>query len=159
MSRPGVITIRTATSDDATALADQRVALFEELGQHTSVGDIDPFADRSREAFSQGLADGSCYAWVAVGDGRIVGSTALLIFPRLPSPKSFASREGYLLNVYVDPLARGQGLATALVATAIKHARALELARIRLHATPKGEPVYAAAGFVTRADEMELTLA
>jgi hypothetical protein len=37
-------------------------------------------------------------------------------------------------------------------------ARALGLARIRLHATAEGEPVYAAAGFRPRTDEMELRL-
>jgi ribosomal protein S18 acetylase RimI-like enzyme len=80
----------------------------------------------------------------------------LLLFPRLPTPALPPTREGYLLNVYTRPAWRGRGVASALVDAAVADARALGLARIRLHATAEGQPVYAAAGFRPRTDEMEL---
>ena len=158
MITPATMVIREASASDADALADQRAALFEELGQLASGDAPDPFRHHSAHAFRQGLDDGTCYAWVAISAGAVVASTALLVFPRLPTPASLATQEGYLLNVYTEPSHREKGLATSLVATAINKARALGLARIRLHATAKGALVYAAAGFLGRTDEMELKL-
>jgi len=152
------VVIRPAVPSDAAGLAVQRRALFEELRQSTAPGQEADFEAQSVGAFREGLADGSCLAWLAIAGAEPIGSVALLIFPRLPSPASFARREGYLLNVYTDPRWRGLGVATALVATAVARARALGLARVRLHATAQGRPVYTAAGFTARDDEMELKL-
>jgi ribosomal protein S18 acetylase RimI-like enzyme len=155
--KPAIV-IRAAAVSDAAGLAAQRRALFKELRQSTAPGREAAFEALSADAFREDLASGSCLAWLAVAGAETIGSVALLIFPRLPSPQSFARREGYLLNVYTDPSWRGLGVATALVATAVARARELGLARIRLHATAQGQPVYAAAGFAMRADEMELKL-
>jgi GNAT superfamily N-acetyltransferase len=113
---------------------------------------------------SAGLRDrierGECFAWIAEPEAaQAVASTALLVFPRLPTPTSLAQQEGYLVSVHTDPAWRGRGLATALVAAAKAKARELGLARIRLHTTMAGRRVYAAAGFAPRDDEMELQFA
>jgi len=151
------LAIRPATEGDAAALAAQRVAMFREMGQTPVAGPL-AFEHQSAAAFADSIARGVCFAWLADTGRGFAGSVAMLIYPRLPSPALAATREGYLLNVYTVPDWRGQGVATALVATAITKARALGLARVRLHATAQGQPIYAAAGFVARADEMELTL-
>lgn len=117
------------------------------------------FERLTTEAFSAGLTDGSCLAWLAETAHReAVGSVALLLFPRLPSPEMLAPLEGYLLNVFTIPEWRGRGVATALVAAAVAKCRVLDLARIRLHTTDPGVAVYLRAGFVGRENEMELGL-
>jgi len=155
---PAAIAIRSATVADAARLAAQRGRLFAEVAQYDSPEHRSAFEREAEAAFRASLGEGSCFAWLADTGGATVASVALLIYPRLPSPASPARREGYLLNVYTDPDWRGVGVATALVVTAIAKARALGLARIRLHATEQGQPIYAAQGFVSRDDEMELTL-
>jgi GNAT superfamily N-acetyltransferase len=155
MSR--ALAIRPATEADAPALAAQRVAMFHEMGQ-VPVAGPQVFEQQSAAAFATSLGSGACFAWLADTGSAPVGSVALLLYPRLPSPKLAATQEGYLLNVYTVPEWRGHGVATALVATAIAKARVLGLARVRLHATTQGKPIYASAGFIDRADEMELTL-
>jgi GNAT superfamily N-acetyltransferase len=150
--------IRPAGPADAAVLAGQRRAMFAELQQPAPPGQEAAFDELSTAAFRDGLADESCLAWLAAAGSQTIGCVALLIFPRLPSPASFARREGYLLNVYTAAAWRRLGVATALVAAAVAQARAIGLARIRLHATAEGRFVYAAAGFESRANEMELTL-
>jgi GNAT superfamily N-acetyltransferase len=153
-------TVRAATVSDAGTLATLRSAMFRELRNTPSPGDRAAFEALAASAFQAGLNNGTCLAWLAEAtDRRPIGSVALLVFPRLPSPESLARQEGYLLNVYTTPDFRGRGIATALVAAAVAKARELHLGRIRLHATPEGQSVYAAAGFAARHDEMELRLA
>lgn len=149
-------TIRQAQPGDGTALASLRQALFQELGR-TPPGDTE-FKRLSIDAFQTTIANGTCVAWLALGADRVVGSLALLIYPRLPSPESAARNEGYIISVYTAPEWRRQGIGTALVETAIAASRELGLGRVRLHASLDGQPVYAAAGFRARFDEMELRL-
>jgi GNAT superfamily N-acetyltransferase len=151
-------TVREATAADAPILGWLREEMFEEMGRYPDAGGP-AFRDASAAAFADTIARGTCVAWLAQSAiGEPIGSNALLIFPRLPSPESLAIREGYLLSVYTAPPWRRLGVATALVAASIERARALGLARIRLHATAEGERIYAAAGFRVRQDEMELRM-
>jgi GNAT superfamily N-acetyltransferase len=152
-------TIRAATAADAGTLSRLRIALFQELGQHPQPAVRVSFLPASEVAFAKGLSGGFCHAWLAESDaGEPIGSVAMLIAPKLPSPVSLATQEGYLLNVYTVPAWRRRGVAAGLAAAALIEARRLGLARVRLHATAAGQPVYAAAGFRMRDDEMELRL-
>ena len=152
-------TIRPAVAQDAPALAELRSALFAELGQHKSPQLQGQFASLTAASFSAGLERGYCFAWLAeVERQRPIGSAAILLFPRLPTPASLAQLEGYLLSVYTVPDWRRRGVAASLVAAAVEKARALGLGRVRLHTTLAGQPVYAAAGFHVRDNEMELRL-
>ncbi len=151
-------TIRAATAADAAALGWLREMMFADLGRYPDVGGA-AFLDAAAAAFAETIARGTCEAWLALSDaGEPIGSNALLIFPRLPSPESLALREGYLLNVYTVQPWRRLGVATKLVAASIERSKALGLARLRLHATAEGQRIYAAAGFRLRQDEMELRL-
>lgn len=152
-------TVRPSSPQDAAALATLRIALFRELGRHCPPHLEAAFENLSEAAYTAGLERAFCRAWLAETDNQQpVGSVALLIFPRLPSPDSLALFEGYLLSVYTVPEWRRRGVATALVAAAVAKGRELGLGRIRLHATLEGQPVYAGAGFRLRHDEMELRL-
>jgi GNAT superfamily N-acetyltransferase len=152
-------TVRPASPRDATALTILRSALFRELGQHPPPQLQAAFESLSAATFTAGLERAFCCAWLAETDTQQpVGSVALLLFPRLPLPDSLARFEGYLLSVYTVPEWRRRGVAAALVAAAVAKGRELGLGRIRLHATPEGQPVYAGAGFRLRHDEMELRL-
>jgi GNAT superfamily N-acetyltransferase len=160
MASPGSsFVIRAASAGDSARLTGLRSALFREMGQSVPPEQQARFERLTTEAFTAGLTDGSCLAWLAeAGEGVAVGSVALLLFPRLPSPEILAPLEGYLLNVFTVAGWRGKGVATGLVAAAVGKGRVLDLARIRLHTTEPGAAVYLRAGFVRRENEMELRL-
>lgn len=90
--------------------------------------------------------------------GAAVATATLLVFPRLPSPRDRRATEGYLLGIYTAPAWRRRGLARALVTAALEEARRLGLARVRLHASEEGRPLYATLGFQGRPGAMELPL-
>ncbi len=150
--------IRVATPADARTFTELRGALFRELGKYP-VEATALFEAASSEAFSEAIERGQCIAWLAENrDAIAIGSLALLIYPRLPSPLLTARAEGYLLNVYTMPAWRRNGVAGALVSASLAKARSLGLGRLRLHATEAGAPVYSNAGFAHRSGEMELSL-
>src|SRR4030095_4578176 len=154
-----MFTVRTATIADAPRLGQLREAMYRELGRNPDP-DAPAFRVQSAVAFADSFRTGTCEAWLAESpDGLAIGSVAMLIYPRLPSPELAATREGYLLNVYTVPGWRKRGIAATLVDASITRARELGLARIRLHASDAGHGVYKKAGFIARLDEMELTLA
>src|SRR5262252_2065476 len=128
------------------------------MGQAPERGDWAAFEREAAIAFETGIERGHCIAWLAEAGAAPVGSSALLLYPHLPSPTSAAPREGYLLSVYTVPAWRRRGVAAALVRAAIESGRHMGLARVRLHATSAGRAIYAAAGFGSRDDEMELKL-
>ena len=148
--------VRLATAEDAQTLGALRTELFTELGRLSASGQP-AFERAAADALADAIDRGDCFAWLAESaPGQPIGSVAMLIYPRLPSPDAPERREGYLLNVYTAPDWRGRGVAGSLVNAAIVKGRELGLARIRLHATAAGQRVYAAAGFALRDDEMEL---
>lgn len=152
-------TVRPAAPRDAALLTTFRVALFRELGELELPERATALERQSFPAFTTYLERGICYGWLAeTAASGPVGSVTLFLFPRFPSPASPSLMEGYLGNVYIVPEYRRSGVATALVKAAIAKGRELGLARIRLHTSASGQPVYTALGFELRTNEMELTL-
>ena len=145
--------------DDARVITDLRWKLFEETNSTTTPEPTPEFLHACRRAVTESLASGDSFAWLAIApDGAAVGNLVLLLHFRLPSPRNIVPTEGYVMNVYVEPAWRRQGIATALMDAALEHARSLGLGRVRLHSTPEGRSTYARAGFVPREDGMELSL-
>jgi ribosomal protein S18 acetylase RimI-like enzyme len=56
-------------------------------------------------------------------------------------------RRAYLLNFYVAPEMRRQGLARKLLALAVEEAKARGIKVVTLHASKFGKPVYEQYGF------------
>ena len=151
--------IRRAAVADIDALIETRVALFRELEEGPAESDLALFRAGCRGVLRSAMGGDSCLSWVATrGDEEICGAVILLLFPRLPSPANLGTSEGYILNVYVGPGFRRQGIASAMLEAVVKEARERGLARLRLHTTAGGRSVYKRLGFRSRRNEMELVL-
>jgi GNAT superfamily N-acetyltransferase len=152
--------LREATSNDAEIVTQMRWKLFEETHSTLTPDPPPEFLRECRAAVVDLLESGKAFGWLAVlEDGAAVGNLVLLLHSRLPSPRNVVPREGYVMNVWVEPAWRRKGIATALMAAAVDKSRALGLGRVRLHSTQEGRGTYARAGFVPREDGMELHLA
>jgi GNAT superfamily N-acetyltransferase len=143
---------------EAREVARLRVRMLEELGEmggedpRTLVGATEAFLQRR-------IGSGGHFTSVDEEEGRLVGIASLEVFERLPYPGNLSGREGYVLNVYVEPASRRRGLAGALVRDLVGVARKEDVGRLWLHASAYGRGVYEAAGFEARTlEEMELLL-
>ncbi|PWB32368.1 N-acetyltransferase [Pseudomonas sp. SDI] len=83
--------------------------------------------------FAQGQRDGSLSSLIAVDGERLLGSASLAA-DDLPSRPDLGP---WLACVFVDPVARGQGLAETLVAAVCDEARARGHQRLYLHTAEK----------------------
>ena len=104
------------------------------------------------------LADGSYLGWLVEAEGRVIAGAGLIVLDWPPHPlHPTESRRGYILNVYVEPESRGQGLAKHLMLTMQAEALGMGIGYLTLHASDLGRPVYERLGW-TASDEMSLPL-
>ena len=148
------IDIRLAIPADSLLLATQRVAMFRDMGRTTPA--IEPHLFESCAAyFSKALASGEYVGWVAELTGRTqstIGGAGVQFRPLIPRTDSsgqflLVGREGLILNVYVDPTHRRQGVARRLMEALIEWAPGAGIVRLVLHAAPDGRRLYEALGF------------
>lgn len=87
------------------------------------------------------------FAYIAEDNGKLVGS-AFLVLSEMPPNSNFPNgRIGTVLNVYVAPEYRRQGIASKLMEMLIADAKAMELDYIELKASSDGYPLYKKLGF------------
>ncbi len=148
--------IRRATPDDAALLARHRglVCLAVYGWDEATVGAQMPVWTAF---FTDMLAESRYLGWVAHDGETVLGSGALLVNAIVPRPGHPGDRYGRVHSVWVEPAARRQGIARAIMLALIDYARTAMLVRLVLHPSDDGRPLYAALGF-TPQDEMALPL-
>ena len=152
--------VRVAHSGDLAALLDLRLALFIE-GGILGADDVTQQAtvrQANQEYFLHHLDDAQGRSWVAEIDGKVIACGTLNFFQRAPYPGNLRGLEAYLLNMMTAPAWRRQGVARQILQQAIACARERGCARLWLHASDDGRPLYAAQGFQDQPAFMELPL-
>lgn len=95
------------------------------------------------------LADGRYFGLMAEEDGVVIAGIGLILLdfpPHFLHPES--GLRGYILNVYVEPSHRGQGLAKELVLRGEEEFRRRGVVFEVLHASKMGRPVYEGLGWM-----------
>lgn len=152
---PGFVAQRAGPAE-LEEFVGQRLALFGEASRSELPTGL---AEATRRACLRGFEAGSLLVWLARAErGEVVGSLAMHLFPRLPSPASPTGQEGYVVHAYTLPAWRRRGVGALLMRELIAEARRLALGRLRLHATADGRALYSRFGFVEHADNMQLVL-
>lgn len=150
------VAIRQATPADIPEVLRQRRAMYEAMGYADAFA-LEAMSARSTEYLAKAMADGSFRAWLACVARRAVGGGAVLISPWLAHPDDLECRRATILNVYVDPEFRRRGIARSLMQTILTWCKGEGLARVTLHASDAGRPLYESLGFEA-SNEMRLTL-
>lgn len=150
--------IRKGTPVDDPTLIRHYTALWESYGVDPVNIKLDAEAVTSKFILS-GRRHFELGSFLAEVDGVAVGSLACQV-ERLPYPDvavpSFR-KHGYIWSVFVEPAARRNGVALALVRSGVDYLRSIGCTKAVLHSSDAGEGVYRAAGFEI-AKEMRLDL-
>lgn len=146
--------VREATIDDVGTLAEHRRRMFLEMGARDGAR-VDEMAAAFVPYAEATMPTGELEAWVAEADGEAIGGVAAVIQHVPPSLRNVYGTIGYILNLYVAPGWRRQGVARALVETAVEALRDHGVGGAVLHASEQGRPLYEKLGFVA-SSEMRL---
>lgn len=145
VSLPPDYTLRPATHADAETVQAQRDALFVEIGR--AEGSVEALSAQGliwlRSALSRGYDSG----WLIVKGDQPVAGAGLIWNDMPPNPDTALGVWAYLLNVYVDPLHRQQGLAGQLIGMAHQTARERGINLLYIHTSEAGRPLYERRGY------------
>ncbi|MEO7981828.1 MAG: GNAT family N-acetyltransferase [Sporichthyaceae bacterium] len=87
-----------------------------------------------------------------IPSGAAVGMAWLAIAARVPRPGGQGRLCGDVQSVYVVPHNRSAGIGTALIKAVVRHADALGLEHVTVHANERARSLYERAGFAASCD-------
>jgi len=149
--------IREATPADIPAILEHRHGMYLDMGYEDDRA-IEGMLATCEPYLQQAIPNRTFRGWLALLDERIVGGGAILINPWPSHPYDLECRRATILNVYVHPDFRRQGIARRLMETMIGWCREQHFAAVYLHASADGRQLYESMGFQPTA-EMKLKLA
>jgi GNAT superfamily N-acetyltransferase len=140
--------IRRATPDDVAVISAHRTHMFQDMERidgERAAAMIEQLTPMLRSM----LVSGEYHGWLAVAqDARVVAGAGVQIRTLLPRPETDVEREALVVNMYVDPDYRRQGLARRLMEAILAWSREQGVERISLHASAMGRHLYESLGFV-----------
>jgi GNAT superfamily N-acetyltransferase len=152
------VSIRLATPSDAPMLARMRFEFRAGLG--TTREDEDEFVSRCDEWMQKRLQpEGTWICWIAESSRKLLGHLWLQVVEKIPNPVVEPENHAYITNFYVRDEARGKGLGSAMLATALAWCRNHDVDAVILWPTPRSRSLYLRHGFSVRGDLLELLVA
>jgi GNAT superfamily N-acetyltransferase len=152
----GMFTIRAITTDDIDLICRHRQEMFREAGRQAEL--LDAMAPAFRQWLATRLAEQRYFGFVTEHEGQPVGGIGLMVIDWPPHPAHpLDDRRGYVLNLYVEPVYRGRGVARGLMEASEQRFAELGLRYVILHATELGRPLYEQSGWL-RTTEMAKSL-
>lgn len=152
----GRIRVRPAGADELDLVADLRLEFLADARDLDRAQLPVSFVELTRDFLDRAQAADAVRSWLAEADGRAVGIVTMLLYDMPPRPEELRVREGYIVNMYVEPAARRRGIGRSLLDACLASVTDLHIRRVFLHAMPDGRPMYEAAGFTSDDGWMEL---
>jgi len=138
--------VRTVGADDLELICRHREMMFQEAG--FAAGPLRTMTAHFRTWLRPRLADGSYFGYLLIDAGRPVAGIGLMLIDWPPHPAHpTQDQRGYVLNVYVEPTHRRQGLAQQLMSVAEAEFARRGVGFAILHATEAGRPLYQRNGW------------
>lgn len=153
---PTNLTYRRITAADAATVTYHRRAMFEAMG-NTNPALLDPMAENFSGWVKRRLEDGTYLGWFCMDGERIAAGVGIWLQDWPPHILDPQGPRAYLLNVFVEPDYRRQGIARELTQRCIDWAREQGIKVITLHYSDEGKHVYAGLGF-SESNELRLRL-
>lgn len=149
------VSVRLATVSDGLMLARLRYAFRSSLASSSEAEQA--FARRCAGWMQERLRAGTAWkCWLAERDQTLAGHLWLQVIEKIPNPAVEPEYHAYLTNFYVRAEARGKGVGSTLLATALDWCRAHDVHAVILWPTEKSRSLYLRHGFAVRNDLMEL---
>lgn len=140
-------TIRIEQVNDLRRLLRMRARVLQSVFGRSARGCMRELLYANAAYFKRHVPDGSHIELMAVDGDEDIASGAICRQYEMPSPDNPTGICAYLMNIYVDPSRRRQGLGSRIVMRLVEEALALGAGKIYLETTRKGRGVYSRLGF------------
>jgi GNAT superfamily N-acetyltransferase len=137
--------VRLATREDIPWVVHHRIEMFRSMGYSESLltkvkGGI--------ESFMLNEWDESIECLLAIIEEEVVGGCAVSVYSVLPTPrKTHAAKRAYIHNVFVEPVFRNKGIATAPVIEVLSYCQKRGIYKFTLQDTDMSTGIYLRLGF------------
>lgn len=108
--------------------------------------------------YTRHMADGTFVSWLALDEGRVVGTSGMSIVEKPPYFSCPTGRIGLLSSMFTDPAYRRQGIARTLLSRVVEEARAKGCGTVQITASDMGVLLYTSFGFVKNGNFMQFRL-
>jgi GNAT superfamily N-acetyltransferase len=150
------ITIREGTVADIATITHHRRRMCEDMN-YNDADALSIMVKVTSEYLNKAMPEGSFRSWLACDNGKVVAGGAVVIVPWPAHAYDLECRRATILNMYTEPDYRRRGIARQIMQTMIAWCKEEGFARITLHASEHGRPLYESLGFVLN-NEMRLSL-
>ena len=148
------IEYRSLTADDLDTFITMRITQLREEG---ATEDID-LRPALIDYYNRHLADDTFVSWVAVDDGRIIGTSGMSIVEKPPYFGCPSGRIGLLSSMFTAPAYRRQGIATELLGRVVNEARLRGCGAVQITASDMGVLLYTDFGFKKNGNFMQYNI-
>ena len=142
----GMISFRPLETSDFEIICKHRRLMFDEMG--TDPTTLETASSLYTMWLWPRLANGRYFGFFAQDDDKVIGGVGLRIMDFPPNPNDPTSNQrGFVLDMYVQPEYRGQGIARRLLQLGEEELKGRGIAYATLQASDMGRPLYEKLGW------------
>lgn len=145
---------RRLTEKELDTFIEMRINQLREEGAEEAF-DLRPALE---DYYHRHMADGTFVSWLAVADGRIVGTSGMSFVEKPPYFGCPSGRIGLLSSMFTDPDYRRMGIARELLHRVVEEARKYGCGTVQITASDMGVKLYSSYGFVPNGNFMQYKL-
>lgn len=149
-----MIEYRKLTREDVEAFIELRIRQLVEEGAEETL-DLRPHL---RDYYARHMDDGTFVAWLALEDGKIIGTGGMSFVEKPPYFGCPNGRIGLLSSMYTRKECRRQGIGKTLLGKVVEEARAYDCGAVQITASDMGTLLYADFGFRRNGNFMQYNL-
>ena len=127
---------------------------INQLREEGAKEDID-LVPALKDYYNRHMADGTFVSWLAVEDGKIIGTSGMSFVERPPYFSCPSGKTGILSSMYTDPDHRRRGIAKELLSRVVEEARNYGCGSVQITASDMGVLLYTDFGFVKNGNFMQ----
>lgn len=148
------IVYQKLTESELDVFIEMRINQLREEGANENID----LKTALKNYYSRHMADGTFVSWLAISDGKIVGTSGMSFVEKPPYFSCPSGRMGLLSSMYTDKNCRRQGIAKELLSRVLNEAREYGCGTVQITASDMGVLLYTDFGFVKNENFMQYKL-
>ena len=148
------ISYQKLTTRELETFIQMRIQQLREEGAREEM-DLGPAL---RDYYQRHMADGTFVSYLALDEGRIIGTSGMSFVEKPPYFGCPSGKIGLLSSMYTDPSYRRRGIARELLRRVMEEARAYGCGTVQITASDMGVLLYRDFGFVNNGNFMQYRL-